>query len=375
MTPRSLAAVAIAALALGASCVHVAEERAERDLVVGHARTGALEVDVEDGLACVRAVEPGALWLRAQAPVFFVRVRVLDGARTLRVRLDNLLPDASVEARDGLGRPVPVVSEPPERVTQRLLVVPVPEPAEVFLTVRAPDADDRAPFRFAVLADVQEAIDRVGEIYAKIDVTPGIRFVLFSGDLTERGTRGELEDFERRERQLEVPLYATLGNHELGADEVWFQRLYGRGSFRFAFRGVQFTLLDSASATIDPLVYDWLDGWLAQARDRVHVVTMHIPPIDPVGTRNGSFASRAEASKLLAMLAAGRVDLTLYGHVHSFYAFANGGIPAYISGGGGAIPERLDGVGRHFLVVDVDPGPIGAEGRVLSVGLVRVDPD
>jgi hypothetical protein len=62
------------------------------------------------------------------------------------------------------------------------------------------------------------------------------------------------------------------------------------------------------------------------------------------------------------------VDLTLYGHIHSYYSFTNAGIPAFISGGGGAIPETFDGVGRHYLAVDVDPG----EG-VREVSLVRVD--
>jgi predicted phosphodiesterase len=95
---------------------------------------------------------------------------------------------------------------------------------------------------------------------------------------------------------------------------------------------------------------------------------MHIPPIDPIGVRNGSFASRNEANKLLAQLAEGDVDLTLYGHIHSYYAFANAGIPAYISGGGGSIPERFDGVGRHYLTVDVDP----VRG-IVQTGLVRID--
>ena len=147
-----------------------------------------------------------------------------------------------------------------------------------------------------------------------------------------------------------------------------------RANKALALTGVGFTLLDSASATIDPLAYEWLDQWLAEGRHQVHVVAMHIPPLDPDGERNGAFASRSEASMLLAKLAAGGVDLTLYGHLHSFYAFGNGGIPAYISGGGGAIPERLDSVGRHFLVIDVDPGAPGEDGRVLSVGIVRVDP-
>jgi hypothetical protein len=38
-----------------------------------------------------------------------------------------------------------------------------------------------------------------------------------------------------------------------------------------------------------------------------------------------------------------------------------------VSGGGGARPERWDGIGRHFLVIDLAPGlpPI--------VGVRRVD--
>ena len=62
------------------------------------------------------------------------------------------------------------------------------------------------------------------------------------------------------------------------------------------------------------------------------------------------------------------LDLTLYGHVHSYYAFENAGIPAYIVGGGGALPERFDDVGRHFVTVDV-----GADAGIQRVSLVRVD--
>ncbi len=62
--------------------------------------------------------------------------------------------------------------------------------------------------------------------------------------------------------------------------------------------------------------------------------------------------------------------MTIYGHIHSYYAFSNAGIPAYISGGGGAIPERFDGIGRHYLTVDVDP-----VSGVIETGLVRIDRD
>jgi len=87
---------------------------------------------------------------------------------------------------------------------------------------------------------------------------------------------------------------------------------------------------------------------------------MHIPPLDPVGERNAAFGSRDEAGALLERLAEGKVDLTLYGHIHSYYTFQNAGIPAFISGGGGAHPERMDGIGRHYVTVEV-----GASGVVV----------
>jgi Icc-related predicted phosphoesterase len=149
-----------------------------------------------------------------------------------------------------------------------------------------------------------------------------------------------------------------------------FQTYFGRSSFRFLYAGIQFTFIDSGSAALDPMVYDWLTGWIDEGRNRTHVVLMHIPPIDPIGVRNGSFADRNEAAKLLAKLAEGNVDLTLYGHIHSYYSFSNAGIPAYISGGGGSIPERFDGIGRHYLTVDVDP-----KRGVLQTALVRIDGD
>jgi 3',5'-cyclic-AMP phosphodiesterase len=52
--------------------------------------------------------------------------------------------------------------------------------------------------------------------------------------------------------------------------------------------------------------------------------------------------------------------------VHSYDAYALGGIPAFISGGGGASPELLDHVGRHYLRVAVVRG-------APQVTLIRID--
>jgi len=370
---RALALISlVTALPFVGSCFHVAEGRARRDLEVGKAESAGLRVTVQDGLAAVRRLAPRELSIWAGAPVLSMELSIGDeGGGSWTITLENILSDAELSATNAAGEPLRTEALEAPFPTERTFRVELPAGSEVTLSLRPPDAGQVDPWRFAVFADVQNAIDEVQDIYAKMNETPGVRFALISGDLTSRGSVAELERFQREMKSLRVPCYVTLGNHELNETTPpngRFHDYFGRGNYSFVFRGVQFTMLDSANATLDPLAYDWLEGWLDEGRDRLHVVTMHIPPIDPVGTRSGAFINRGEANKLLAMLAQGKVDMTFYGHVHSYYAFENAGIPAHITGGGGAIPERFDGVGRHFLTVDVRP-----PATIEQVSLVRVD--
>lgn len=351
------------------SCLDVASGRAKRDLEIGQASANGVHVKVEQGLAAVRHIDEAELHLWASAPSLSFQIDPAQATSGLfRVRIENVLENAvlSVLSSDTAAIPVDTVASP--HPTERTWQFPVEAGKSVRVRLAAPDDSLGEPWRFAVYADVQEALGNVQEIYAKMNETPNIRFALISGDLTSQGSSEQLEEFQSAMKVLKFPCFATLGNHELGTRDDLYHEYFGRGNYSFHFRNVQFSMLDSASATIDPLAYSWLDGWLDDSRDKLHVVTMHIAPIDPVGARNGSFASRAEADKLLMKLANGGVDLTLYGHVHSFYAFENAAIPAYISGGGGAIPERMDGIGRHFLTVDVS-----SPSKIEQVAVVRVD--
>jgi 3',5'-cyclic-AMP phosphodiesterase len=345
-------ALVLVGLASSAACLTVADERAQRDETIGRAQAEGVSVRVEQGLAAVRALSAQELRLWAQAPAFDLTVDRPAGSGPLAITVENVLPDVALSIRDGRALPVAPPAGPP---TVRRWLLEAVGPAPVQLRLAPPDVEDRTPFRFALYADVQERIDDVQDIYRRMNQDPSIRFALVSGDLTDFGSAEQLARFQHELRTLAFPVYCTLGNHELGSPGTPFHDWFGRASFSFPYRGARFTLLDSGSATLAPLVYRWLDGWLAEGADGFHVVTTHIPPLDPVGARNGAFASRLEASRLLGLLAAGGVDLTVYGHVHSYYAFVNAGIPAFISGGGGGIPERLDGIARHYLTVDVDP--------------------
>jgi predicted phosphodiesterase len=334
---------------------------------IGQQTAPGVRLTVANGYAAVRSLgrERGELWenapalsialgFAAPAPERFVLV-VQNCMRNAQPRVG---PRATLAAfaREGGACRIELALDLPASDT------------DVDVELAPPELADVTPFRFAVLSDIQEAIDDVQDIYDRINELPDLDFVLGAGDLTERGSVAELEQFQAYLQGLEYPYYVTLGNHELGANPPPYHDYFGRGSSSFEYRGVRFTLLDSASATLDPIVFGWLDEWLALGANQPHVVAMHIPPLDPIGVRNGAFANRAESAKLLGRLATSGVDLTLYGHIHSFYRFDNAGIPAFISGGGGAIPERFDHIGRHFLVVDVDPRT-----SVFSTSIVRVD--
>lgn len=347
-------------LVLLAACSRPGEDRALAERTVGQAEAAGVTFEVGGGLACVRAIDAGTITLWAQAPVLTIDVTAA-AAATWTLTVDNLLPDAALTGAAAVEQASP-------RPTRHVWTVDLPAGATT-LTIAPPDIDDDAPWRFAALADIQTALPEVDEVFDVIDADPTIRFVISMGDLTQRGEPEEYDLLDAQLATLDVPFYATLGNHELFGDSDEWTRRFGRSDVHFAFRGVTFSLLDSGNATIDPEVHAVLDGWLAEAADRVHVIATHYPPIDPVGARAAGFASPREAAALLARLAAARVDLTLYGHVHTYEPFSNAGIPAYISGGGGAEPMRFDGIDRHFLVIDADP----AIPAILSVAAVRVD--
>jgi Icc protein len=365
---KSAAALAFAACA-AAACVRPGEQRARDDLDVGAAAIADADVQVAGGLAAVRALADHRLELWAQAPVLDLQLSLLDTAAgdwTITIR--NALADAVLTVA---GTTYP--REPGERPTVATFRVPLGAGAHE-LRLAPPDADLLLSFKVAAMADIQTALPVVDEVFAAINAVPDLRFVVGMGDLTERG---QLEEYDLYERQLEtlaLPFYTTIGNHELWADPMRFLGRFGRASFQFRFKGVAFTFVDSGDAGLDPLVEEWLDGWLADAREQPHVFLTHIPPVDPLGLRYGSFRSTRDGRRLLSRLAEGEVDLTLYGHIHTYIDYDNAGIPAFISGGGGADPMKLDGIGRHFLIVELAPDLAPAPGGgIAGVRVHRVD--
>lgn len=363
MKPKLVIAAILLTLG-GTGCLEVADGRASYDLRVGKASVDEASIDVADGLAAVLHFDASETELWSQAPSLDVALELPAGTHTLTAR--NTVADAEWELESGDAVvSTTVVNEPLPTVKTVTFESPG---GTVSARLRAPDSELATPWTFVAFADIQDEIGNVREIYQKMTEDPSVRFGVISGDLTEQGSPDELIQFQQEMETLPFPLYATLGNHELGNGEHEFQDRFGRVNYSFVHRGVRFTLLDSASATLAPQVWKWLDGWLKAGEDEGHVVIMHIPPLDPSGTRNGAWASREEAAYFTGELGRHAVDVAIYGHVHSYYAYESAGVPSYITGGGGAIPQQFDGIDRHFLSIDVEPAS-----QRFDVSVVRVD--
>jgi Icc protein len=341
-------------LLLLVACTRPSEERAHAELEVGIAEITDASVVVVGGLAVVRELADRRLELWANAPDIRVELALDDtaaGEWTVIVR--NSLSDAvlreTVDGIDVMTERAPS-DDGPTVATFPLVLAP----GTHVLRVGPLDADMPGPFRVAAMADIQKALPTVDDVFSAISAVPEPRFVVGMGDITERSEDEEYEIFDRQLTYLRIPFYTTLGNHELWQSPQKFFDRYGRASFQFQFKGVAFTFADSGDAAIDPLVNEQLIDWFRDARAQTSVFLTHMPPIDPVGVRYGSFRSTRDGQRLLGELVDGMVDLTLYGHIHTFVEYDNAGIPAFISGGGGAQPMKGDGIDRHFLVVHFD---------------------
>jgi Calcineurin-like phosphoesterase len=241
MKPPRTAALALTLACAG--CLDVADGRARRDQEIGSAAGEGISVRVDQGLAAVTAVGAAGISLWAQAPLLDLVIERAPPSAPMTITIDNVLPDAVLRFAGGADLPQEM-DAPVVPTTKRWRLDAGAGPARLLLV--APDAGDRMPFRFALYGDVQERIDAVQDIYARMNRDPRIRFALFAGDLTTRGTADQLARFKREMKTLAFPVYATLGNHELGTRDDLFHDFFGRGSFSFAFREARFTLLERA---------------------------------------------------------------------------------------------------------------------------------
>ncbi|MBQ7824027.1 MAG: PQQ-binding-like beta-propeller repeat protein [Bacteroidaceae bacterium] len=192
-------------------------------------------------------------------------------------------------------------------------------------------------FKFALMSDLHVTSDSIAEndvrrAVDQINNTPGIDFVIVSGDLSETGDRLSLEKAKSILDGLKPKYYATSGNHETKWSESGatdFGQIFGSDRFRFEHQGILFLgfntgpVIRMAEGHVAPQDISWLNENLQKAgKEKPVFIVTHYPLM------KGDVDNWYEVTDMIRPY---NIKVILNGHYHSNRLTEYDGIPAIIN--------------------------------------------
>lgn len=182
-------------------------------------------------------------------------------------------------------------------------------------------------FRFAVFGDTQRAFGATEDLVEALNERDDLAFAVQLGDFTNNGLSFEYEAMHRVMRELRVPWFVVVGNHDLVANgRAIYERMFGPLDLAFTYGRVRFVLLDTNGREhgFPPDVPDleWLGAQLAP--DGLHdraVVLSH------AGTRDTDF--REDLRPRYRQLLREGGAISMHGHAHKYMAWEEDGVPMF----------------------------------------------
>jgi len=216
-------------------------------------------------------------------------------------------------------------------------------------------------FVFVVLGDSRDN-DRIFKKSLVMAATFNPLFILHTGDLSNRGSKKELEHFLEIVQTTipDIPLFVVAGNHEIvkGSKNI-FKQIIGPLDYVLdsAKLNIRVIVLDNADYILKPQQLDYLRQQLSSKRS-LNFVTIHIPP----KTKRWTWHSFKEGSAdFMQILSDKKVTMAFCGHIHQFDEDEIKGVKYIITGGAGAPLNRWFFPGDpvyHIIVVKVKNGTV-----------------
>jgi Icc-related predicted phosphoesterase len=334
----------VIALVLSTGCLgHPCEERFGDD--VGVLTHDGVDVAIRYGTA---KVIDDRIESRAQTPNVDIQMHsTVDRDVTLEFVLNNVRTTDLPVLSPARGTLSPGAT--PKTVTYTVTLSPREQ-----LTVSIDSFPPTGDYRFGVVGDIQSDEEAGAWIAADASLRD-LDFFVVVGDLMMRDTLEEQRWGLALMDSFAVPTYLVVGNHELDLVPNAFDRFrrrYGRANLEFRHRQDLFLILDSAGQSVCRSVLDYAERVLEQNDAERTFVLLHVPPFDECGMRNNSFGTRYHAARFQDLLRDASVDLVFSGHIHTYQDFEVAGVRNIVVGTGGGIPERLDGVGHRYVIVE-----------------------
>jgi predicted phosphodiesterase len=215
---------------------------------------------------------------------------------------------------------------------------------------------------FAVCGDSRDN-PRVYRQVLETVTAGGSEFLIHTGDLVNRGTEAQWQEFKETMAGFALPFYPVPGNHDgLDGELDGFLAHSGAPAAHYSFdRGpVHFTLVDSHQGGITAAEQAWLREDLSATGQPIKMVFLHHPPFDPDGTDHiMAFGNEP----FMALMVEQGVDYVFAGHIHAYAQEERDGVLYIITGGAGAPlyagdhPQAF----HHYLSVTVEGEEVAIE--------------
>lgn len=194
-------------------------------------------------------------------------------------------------------------------------------------------------------------------------------FIFHCGDLTPFGQENQYQDIKTVLDQSIVPVYTTIGNHDLkdGGGEL-YEEYFGTPTYSFNIGPAHFTVFNTSSSDVSSQEFTWLEQDLSQTEAEFKFVFTHIPPFDPRTGEDHSLINSTTSTHLMSLFEEYEVDVVFTGHIHMYNETIINGVKYVITGGAGAslyADEESGGI-YHYMNITLNESGLSIEPILLD---------
>jgi predicted phosphodiesterase len=187
-------------------------------------------------------------------------------------------------------------------------------------------------YSFIVISDTHIANLQGAQQFAKIEniLEPADKFIVITGDITDQGTREELQFFVNAASSLSVPCYPVMGNHDIYAErgKPW-REIIGSSLYRIDAPGTTLFFLDNANAALGNEQLLWLEEGLKTVEQNVFVFAHDNLFVRSAPPNFEQITDIRERARIMSMLK-NRCAAVFTGHLHQRIIREAGGV-SYIT--------------------------------------------
>lgn len=194
-------------------------------------------------------------------------------------------------------------------------------------------------------------------------------FIFHCGDLTPFGQENQYQAVKAVLDQSIVPVYTTIGNHDIKDDGgVLYEAYFGTSRYSFDIGQAHFTVFNTSSGDVSSQEISWLEQDLSQTASKFRFVFTHIPPFDPRTGENHTFINSTTSTQLMLLFEEYDVDVVFTGHIHMYNETVVNGVRYVITGGAGAslYADEDNGGIYHYMNVTLNENGLTIEPVLLD---------